>query len=250
MCAHQPSPIESRPGAGVFPETRWSLILRAGTGGSPQSADALESLCRAYWPPLYAFVRRRGFSVHEAQDLVQEFLARLLERRDLDRVEPAKGRFRSFLLASMNHYLANEWERARRQKRGSGRPIFSLSQALEEGEPGLEAASDATPETEFERRWAETVIQRTLTRLREEWNRRYQPQHFDVLKTFLIEDRGSAPFAQTSHQLGVSESALKSVVHRLRRRYREVFYDEIAQTVGTPDEAEEEIRHLLSVLAR
>lgn len=242
------SPIESRDGAAVFATTRWSVVLRAGVAPSPQSSEALETLCRTYWPPLYAFVRRRGYDVHEAQDMVQEFIARLLERQDLGTVDPSKGKFRSFLLASMSHFLANEWNRSQRQKRGGGKIIFSLDQALAEGVAGVEPASPTTPEREFERRWAETVIQRALERLRSEWERRYQARHFDDLKVFLLEERGASPFAGVASQLGITESALKSIVHRLRKRYRELFREEIAQTVDDPKEVDAEIRHLLEAL--
>lgn len=250
MSDRQPSPIESRAGGAAFPPTQWSVVLRAGQQRAPESSEALEHLCRTYWPPLYAFVRRRGFTVPEAQDLVQEFISTLLERQDLVEVAPSKGRFRSFLLAALNHFLANEWNRAQRQKRGGGKIIISLDQALAEGVPGVEPAAGTTPEQEYERRWVETLIQRALARLRAEWDRRYQPRHFDDLKVYLVGERGAAPFAETATRLGLTEPAVKSVVHRLRKRFGELFREEIAQTVASATEVEDELRHLFAVLAR
>lgn len=248
MPEKKPSPIESGGGAAVFATTRWSVVLRAGDSNQPHSSAALETLCRLYWPPLYAFVRRRGHDVHESQDLIQAFIVSLLERRDLSAVSPDKGKFRSFLLASLNHFLLNEWNRSQTQKRGGGKIIFSLDMALAEGMPGVEPAVAETPEKEFERRWAETVIENVLKRLREEWERRYQPRFFDDLKVYLLEERGSAPFAKTAQQMGITESALKSIVHRLRKRFRELFREEIAGTVEDPGQIEDEIRHLFSAL--
>ncbi|HAM73251.1 MAG TPA: RNA polymerase subunit sigma-24 [Verrucomicrobiales bacterium] len=244
-----PSPIESRPGAGAFASTQWSVILRAGEGSSPDAGEALEALCRTYWPPLYAYVRRRGHAVHEAQDLVQEFLSRLLGQGGLHGVDREKGRFRSFLLASMNHFLTNEWHRGQRQKRGGGRIHLSLDQALEEGVADVEPVTQFTPEKAFERRWAETVLRSALERLRSEWGERYQARHFDDLKGFLLEPRGAVPLAEVASRLGITEPALKSIVHRLRKRYGELFRQEVARTVGDPAEVEEEIRQLLAALS-
>ena len=244
----RPSPIESQGGAAVFATTHWSLVLRAASTHSPEASLALETLCRTYWPPLYAYVRRKGHSTHEAQDLVQEFISRLLAREDLAKVSQDRGKFRSFLLASMNHFLANEWDRSQSQKRGGGKTVFSLDQALEEGNPWGEPSSSQTPEREYERRWAETVIARTLTRLRAEWELRYQARHFDDLKGYLMDARGTTPFSEAAARLGITESALKSVVHRLRKRYRELFREEIAQTVEDASEVDGEIRHLLAAL--
>lgn len=248
MPERKPSPIESAAGAAAFATTRWSVVLGAGDSTLPQSSAALEMLCRLYWPPLYAFVRRRGHDVHESQDLIQSFLASLLERRDLSAVSPEKGKFRSFLLASLNHFLLNEWNRSQRQKRGGGKIILSLDMALAEGMPGVEPSVTETPEKEFERRWAETVIENVLKRLREEWERRYQPRYFDDLKVYLLEERGSVPFAVTAQQMGITESALKSIVHRMRKRFRELFREEIAGTLADPTLVEEEIRHLFAAL--
>lgn len=249
MPERKPSPIESGAGAAVFATTRWSLVLRAGDSQGPECSEALETLCRVYWPPLYSFVRRKGYEVHESQDLIQGFIASLLTRRDLQGVHPAKGKFRSFLLASLNHFLLNEWNHSQRQKRGGGQQIFSLDFALAEGLPGVEPAVQETPEKEFERRWAETVVQQVLKRLREEWERRYQPRFFDDLKVYLLEDRGTSPFAETAQRMGITESALKSIVHRLRKRFRELFREEIANTLEDPTQVEEEIRQLFAALS-
>lgn len=234
-------------GARQFVTTHWSVVLRAGGAGSTQSAGALAELCRAYWYPLYAFVRRQGHSPANAQDLTQEFFARLLEGDALKTADPQKGRFRSFLLALLKRMLVSEWRREHRQKRGGGAAVFSLDEQEAEDRYRFEPADAVTPETVFERRWAETVLERVLTRLEAE--SQGHALGFASLQPYLVEDKGTAPFAQTAAKLGVTEPALKAVVYRLRVRYGEIFREEIAHTVEKPEEVEEEIRHLLAILA-
>lgn len=230
-----------------FATTHWSLVLRARQDWSAASVEALEQLCQAYWYPLYAFARRQGCASHEAQDLTQEFFTRLLSKNYLQMADPNRGRFRSFLLASFKHMMANEWRDATRQKRGGGARLFSLDEEQAEERYQLDQADMQTPERLFERRWAETTLSRVLDRLAAEYSG--HTFRFEDLKVFLIEARGSAPFADVASRLGVTESALKSLVYRMRRRYAELFRDEVAQTVEKPEEVEEEIGYMLTVLS-
>lgn len=241
------SGVENRAAAAGFQTTHWSMVLLAGRDTSAASAEALEKLCRAYWYPLYAFARRQGCNPEEAQDATQEFFSRLLARNQLQMADPNRGRFRSFLLASMKNQLANERRAASRQKRGGDVTTFSLDERQAEQRYLLEPAHSVTPETIFERRWAETILSRVLDRLEAEYNG--HTMRFVQLKIFLVEARGTAAFAEMAVQLGVTESALKSVVHRMRRRYADLFRDEVAQTIASPADLEDEIRHLLGVLA-
>ena len=229
-----------------FATTHWSVVLRAGDSQAPESDEALEKLCRAYWYPLYAYVRRQGYAPEDAQNLTQEFFARLLENKQLRTADPERGRFRSFLLTVLKRLLVTEWRYENRQKRGGDTLVFSLNELEAEDRYHHEPADTATPETLFERRWAETVLERVLARLEEEYRR--HALGFANLQPYLVEDKGAAPFAQTAARLGVTEAALKAVVYRLRCRYGELFREEIAHTVERPEEVEEEIRHLLAVL--
>src|SRR5436190_2017864 len=235
-------------GAKAFPATHWSVVLRAGQADSRIAQAALEELCSRYWYPIYSFLRRRGYSPEDAQDLAQEFFSRLLANRGLGTVDPARGRFRSFLLVSLKNLLANEWNRAHTQKRGGGAILFSLDEKTAEDRYRLEPPDNATPETIFERRWAETLLERVLLRVRAEWNERDKQQRFDALKTFLTDRRRETSVAETAAKLGTTVPALRSVVHKLREIYRRVFLEELAQTVDGPDEVEDEVRHLFAVL--
>jgi RNA polymerase sigma-70 factor (ECF subfamily) len=247
----EPSPNrdEATPAVGQRPEfatTHWSLVLRASQRDAADSAAALEKLCRAYWFPLYAFARREGCRPEDAQDLTQEFFSRLLAREYLKMADPNRGRFRSFLLGAFKHMMANERRAASRIKRGGGTQVFSLDEQDAEGRYLSEPVEDRTPESIFERRWAETTLARVLDRLEAEYTG--HSLHFEDLKLFLVEAKGTAAFGAVAARLGVTESALKSVVHRMRRRYGELFRDEVAQTVADPAETQEEIRHMLAVL--
>lgn len=235
--------------AGVFASTHWSVVRRAGTATTVESMAALDRLCRQYWQPLYYFVRRRGYNEPDAQDLTQGFFARLLEKGSIGLADQARGRFRTFLLTAMQNYLANEWDRANRQKRGGGQPSVSLDHP-EIAEAGYQMLppDTASPDQLYERRLAQAVLEAVLRRLREEFDGRGGRGKFDVLKEFLFSDRGEVSYAETAARLGLSESAAKSAIYRLRQRYGELFAEEIAQTVERPEEINDEIRHLLAVL--
>ncbi|MBI4659872.1 MAG: sigma-70 family RNA polymerase sigma factor [Verrucomicrobia bacterium] len=229
-----------------FASTHWSVVLLAGPEHSPQSAAALEKLCRAYWYPLYSFTRRQGYGAHEAADLTQEFFSHLLATNALASVSPARGKFRSFLLASLKNLLANEWHRARRQKRGGGAQLFSLDEEAAEGRYQLDPADASTPDKIFERRWAETILSRALDRLRQECDGSEKTRRFDEVKTFLLGEKGTDTLAGAAARLNLSLAAAKGLVHRLRRRFREGIRDEIAQTVARPEEIDQEIRDLFA----
>ncbi len=230
-----------------FATTHWSVVLAAGQQALPQAAEALENLCRTYWYPLYAFVRRRGYSPEDAEDLTQGFLASLLSTRGLDSVHPAKGRFRSFLLASLNHFLANEWDKARTLKRGGGQPAISLDTA--ETRYRAEPREDMSPDRIFERQWARTLLAQVAARLREDYQTAGKGPLFNVLQVYLSGEKGLTPYRETAGQLGLGLDALKKAVERLRRRYGELLREEIAHTVSDPAEVDEEIRYLRSVVA-
>jgi RNA polymerase sigma factor (sigma-70 family) len=237
------------PGAGKFALTHWSVVLAAGSSDSTHAREALETLCRTYWHPIYAFIRRQGHGPHDAQDLTQEFFARLLEKNSLGGVDRAKGRFRSFLLTCLKHFLANEWDKAGAQKRGAHPVLIPINVPSAESAYGLEPAEKVTAETLFERRWALTLLGEVLTRLRVEYAREGKAAAFEQLKSTLTGERRGVPYAEIGARLGMSEGAVKVAVHRLRQRYREILRQEIAHTVSGPEEVEEEIRALFSVLS-
>jgi RNA polymerase sigma-70 factor (ECF subfamily) len=234
--------------SGRFATTHWSLIARAQDAAAPEARAALSSLCQLYWYPLYAFIRRRGAAVAEAQDLTQEFFARLLEKDFLANVEPGKGRFRSFLLAACKHFLANERDRARAQKRGGGRAPVSLDLHNAEDRYLLEPAHDLTAEKLFERRWALTLLDQVLARLRAEYEQAGKSALFEGLKNSLAAGEAATPYAKLAGQLNMSEGAVKVAAHRLRRRYRQLLREEIARTVPDPANVDEEIRDLFQAL--
>ena len=234
----------------AFVTTHWSLVLTAGRNDTVRAHDALAKLCATYWYPLYAYVRRRGRSPEDAQDLTQEFFARLLERNWLERADQEKGRFRSFLLSAMNHFLADEWDKARAQKRGGGVTPLPLQFDTAETRYTHEPADKVTPEQNFERRWALTLLDEVLRRLRAEYVEEGRAELFAALHPCLVGDRTAQPYAELAEKLGVSEGTVKAAVHRLRQRYRQVLRAEIAQTVAGPGEVDEELRHLFAILAR
>ena len=210
---------------------------------------ALARLCETYWYPLYAYARRRGYSVEDAQDLTQEFFARVLQRHWLADADQAKGRFRTFLLTAMERFLANEWDKARALKRGGGQPNVPLQLDTAETRYGIEPADMHTPEQAFEYRWALTLLDEVVRQLGTEFQRRGQAELFNALKPCLVGDGSAQPYAQLASTLGMEEGAIKVAVHRLRRRYRELLRAEIANTVAAPIEVETEMRHLFQVLA-
>jgi RNA polymerase sigma-70 factor (ECF subfamily) len=234
----------------AFATTRWSVVLSTLDGDPGRARLALEQLFVTYWYPLYAFLRRRGHQPADAEDLVQGFIAHVLERDSLRSVNADKGRFRSYLLACLNHFVADTAARAGRLKRGAGRAPLSLDAAAAERRYGLEPADPATPEQLYERRWALTLLDTVLQRLEGEAEESGRGELFRQIKGVLVGDRSGSPYARLSEQLGLSVAALAVTVHRLRRRYRELVREEIAHTVSHPAEVDEEMRHLFQVLAR
>jgi len=232
-----------------FQTTHWSLVLQAGGGSGPAAQEALARLCETYWYPLYAFVRRSGFDADSAQDLTQEFFARVLERDDLRLVSPARGRFRSFLLASLKHFLANERDRARAKKRGGGQPLLPLEVETAEGRYQREPPDPVTPEVVFERQWALTLLEQTYARLAAEQQEAGRQEAFARLKGTLTGDSAVA-YAQLASELGTTEGAVKVAIHRLRRRFGELLREQIGETVETPGEIDDEIRYLFAALER
>jgi RNA polymerase sigma-70 factor (ECF subfamily) len=231
-----------------FAITRWSIVLRAGRADDAGAQDALERLCRAYWYPLYAHVRRRGHSAADAQDLTQGFFARLLERQTLAFADPARGRFRSFMLTALDHFVADEWNRSRAQKRGGGREPVSIDAALAEKRSDMEPVDDEAPDKAFDRRWALAVLDSVLARLEDEYRRTGRGDVFEALRPALAGPRETLPYSELARQLGQTEGAVKIAVHRLRKRYRVILEDTIADTVTSRAEAEEEMRHLFRSL--
>jgi RNA polymerase sigma factor (sigma-70 family) len=235
-------------GAEFFATTHWSVVLTAQGVDARRAQAALAQLCQAYWYPLYAFVRRQGYRPEDAQDLTQEFFARLLAANSLAGVHPEKGRFRSFLLASLKYFLANEWDRAHAAKRGGGQALLSLDDSEAENRYRLEPADTLSADRIFERRWALTLLEQVLQRLRQDYTQAGKEVLFEELKGALVGASATAPYVQMAGRLNMSEGAVKVAVHRLRRRYRELLRQEIAQTVASETEVEDEIRHILAIL--
>ncbi len=236
--------------AGWFATTHWSVVLAAGQGAEPRAAEALEELCQAYWYPLYAFLRRQGHSVEDAQDLVQAFLCHLLERGILQVADPRRGRFRSFLLGTLKHFVSDETKKLEAQKRGGGQPLISLNWADVEGRFQQEPADEASPDRLFERRWATTVLDRALDRLQTECVAGKRQDQFEQLQDFITGEKGPVSYAEAAARLGISLSAVKSAILRLRRRYHEIVREEVSQTVSSLGEVEDELRYLLHVFSR
>ena len=246
-----PGPGTPRVPAGCFVTTHWSVVLAAGRSDTTRAQAALEKLCRAYWFPLYAYARRRGHSVEDAQDLTQEFFARVLEHHWLARADQAKGRFRTFLLTAMERFLANEWDKVRALKRGGGHRNIPIQLDTAETRYGVEPAADTrTPEQAFEYRWAMALLDEVVGQLEGEFRGRDQGDLFAALKPCLVGDRASQPYVELARKLDMEAGAVKVAVHRLRQRYRELLRAEIAQTVTTPEEVEEELRFLFRAAAR
>jgi RNA polymerase sigma-70 factor (ECF subfamily) len=228
-----------------FPTTLWTVVLHAGRDEPAQARAALAQLCQGYWYPLYSFIRRRGYSPHDAEDLTQSFFAHLLEKRGLGRVDPEQGRFRTFLLAALKNFLANDWDRTQARKRGGGQTIVSLEQGSAESRYQLEPSHDLTPERHFERQWALTLLDHVLAALRDEYHADGKGDLFEELKAVIAGQ--PAAYAEMAVRLRRSEGAIKVAVHRLRHRYRELMRARIAATVGEGD-VEDELHHLLEVL--
>jgi RNA polymerase sigma factor (sigma-70 family) len=235
-------------GPSDFPITRWTLVVAAGDSQRKEAHSALASLCEGYWYPLYAYVRRRGYPADQAQDLTQEFFVRVLDGRYLDRADPEKGRFRAFILTSLKFFLADEADRNRAQKRGGGN-LLSIEISSGEERYQRDPAHNETPERIFERRWALSVLDRVVEKLRNEFVHHGRPEHFERLKVFLL-GQSDAPYATLAREMNTSEGALKVAIHRLRKRYRDLFRQEIADTVADPAEVESELHFLAAVLTR
>lgn len=230
-----------------FTTTHWSVVLAAGQD-TPDGRQALEPLCRTYWYPLYAYVRRRGYEPEEARDFTQSFFARLLEKDLLARASPERGRFRSFLLTAMQHFLADERDRASALKRGGGQSILSWEELTPEARYAAEPAENCSPDKLFERRWALTILDQAWNRLGEEYRAEGKGELFERLRQFISAEGSGLAYAEAATVLGMVENTVKSHVHRMRRRYRGLLRAEIAQTVADPADVADEIRHLLAVL--
>jgi RNA polymerase sigma factor (sigma-70 family) len=235
--------------ARAFVTTRWSVVLAASRGESKRADEALETLCRAYWYPLYAFARRHGHTPEDAQDLTQAFFARLLEKKYLGLADPKRGKFRCFLLSSLKHFLVNEWEKAGVQKRGGDVEFVPLDSEAAETRYQFEPAHALAPDKIFERRWALILLERVLAELRDEYATAGREAFFDQLKPALTGEKTSLSYAALATQLNMSEGSVKVAVHRLRRRYRALFRSEVADTVANPNEVEQELRHIVAVLS-
>lgn len=228
--------------------THWSVVLGAGQKDTTRAQDALGRLCQTYWYPLYAYVRQRGHSPQDAQDLTQEFFARLLAKKTLREINREGGKFRSFLLTAMNHFLVDEWRKLKAEKRGAGQ-IISLDGREAETRYGHEPVDKITPEKLFEQNWALTLLDTVYTRLESEYEEQGKGAQFEALRFCLTGERSQAPYAELAKQLGMAENTVKTLVHRLRRRYRELLREEVGQSVANQGEAEEELRCLFRALA-
>jgi RNA polymerase sigma factor (sigma-70 family) len=244
---HNHGPTDSR--GGVFATTHWSVVLQAGDTDSPQTQEAMETLCRAYWAPLYACVRRQGYAVDDAQDLTQNFFARLLGKNSLRHADADRGRFRAFLLTALKHFMANEWVKSRAAKRGGALMPVSLDAVSAEESYRAEPVDQLSPERLYERRWAATLLERVLEQLRHEFVAADKRELFEALKLYTWGESGVTSYADLAAQFGMSEGAVKVAAHRLRERYRELLRAEVARTVAEPNEVDDELRHLLSVIS-
>ena len=248
MKASSPARAEPATCQGAFRTTHWSVVLAARKQDEPAAREALANLCTTYWYPLYAFVRRQGFAPHEAEDLTQGFFYRFLQRNSLIQVNPAAGKFRSFLLACLKHFLANERARAHSQRRGGGCPAIPLEGGAAETRYSLEPAEEVTPEVLFDRHWAFAVLERTLEALRQEYAGRDKGVAFEELEGFLPCGRGSASRGELAAKHGINANAVDVAIHRLRQRFGALLRQQVAETVSSAGEVDGEIRYLISVL--
>ena len=241
--------MDSTHGQSGFATTHWSVVLAAGNQASPNYTRALSALCETYWYPLYAYLRRRGYDKQQAEDYTQDFFAALLERQGVGKADPKLGKFRSFLLASLKNFLADEWGRKQAQKRGGGIKVSPLD--FDDGETryGREPADDLSAEKLFERSWAQAILAQAMTKLKAEFAAEGKQDSFEHLKTYLTAQEEAAPYREAAAALNMTEGAVKVAVHRLRRRYGELVRREIAQTVATAEQVEEEMNALYAALA-
>jgi RNA polymerase sigma factor (sigma-70 family) len=237
-------------GQPLFATTHWSVVLTAAKEDAPEAAAALERLCRTYWYPLYVFVRRRGHSPEDAQDLTQQFFALFLHKEYFRLADRARGRFRTFLLHALEHFLINEWKRAQRAKRGGGTTPISLDVQDAEHRYARELVTTLTPDRAYEKQWAATLLEQVLSALREEYAAAGSSRVFAELADLLWGKDGSVSFAEIGNRLSMTEGAARGAMHRLRTRYREQLRREVAQTVSEPGEVDEELRYLITVVSQ
>ena len=243
MTSESSTPGTTAPGD-IFATTHWTVVVAAGKRSTPQSDRALEELCRTYWFPLYAYVRRHGHTKEDAEDLTQAFFARLLQKNFLAGLDSAKGKFRAFLLAALKHFLANEWDKARTQKRGGGAATLSLDWQTADTKFQVANVTEPSPDRVFDREWALALLAKVIERLQTECDTEGKGKLFEHLKIFLTAGKGELSHAEAAQKLGMDEIAVRVTVHRLRKRYRQLLRDEIAQTLADPGTVDEELRAL------
>jgi RNA polymerase sigma factor (sigma-70 family) len=246
--SHQTAPPNEPAAPAAFVTTHWSAVLRAGYGSTSEARAALEELCCAYWYPVYAYVRRRGHLPEDAKDLTQSFFLRLLSQKSFAHADPKLGRFRSFILGALDHFLVSEWKRVNAEKRGGGRAILSLDWAAAENRFDLEPADTTTPDKIFDKQWATALLDKVLAELEKEYVA--EKDLFQTLKQTLAGRRETQPYAELAKRLGMSEGAIRVAVHRLRKRYRALLQAEIGRTVSSPEEAKEELAYLFKSLSQ
>jgi len=249
MAEDNPASRESGHRAAVFATTHWSAVLQAGGEFSPEAQEALGKLCQGYWYPLYVHVRRLGWAEEDAKDLTQQFFARFLERKYIERADPERGRFRSFLLTSLKRFLADEWDKSRTQKRGGGQQVISWDGFDPEERYRHEPSGQLSPEHIYEKRWAGILLDGVLAQLRNEYQKAGRNGEFDQLKSFVWGDGHGGTYAEVAARMDVEENAVKVSVHRLRKRFREQLRLEVLKTVSSPEEVDAELRHLRSLLS-
>ena len=249
MTTEHPSDSDASAPRDIFATTRWTVVLTAGQRHTPQSDEALGQLCRTYWFPLYAYVRRRGHTKADAEDSVQAFFARFLAKNYLEGLSAERGRFRAFLLASLKNFLINEWKKSQRLKRGGGDTVLSLDWETADTKFQVADSTEPSPDKAFDREWAVTLLATVIERLRAECAADGKAKQFDQLKIFLTAGKGAVPHADVARSLGMDEGAVRVVVHRLRKRYRELLRDEIAHTLADPAQVDEEMRALFGAFA-
>jgi RNA polymerase sigma factor (sigma-70 family) len=237
-------------GQSLFATTHWSVVLAAAGENSQEAATALETLCRQYWYPLYAFAQRLGHPPSDAEDIIQSFLSNLLEKRSLQYADPLRGRFRTFLLASLKHFMTNQWQRQRTARRGGDVPAFSLDQLGPEQLYAREIAHTLTPDQLYDQAWALNVLARARARLRDDYARREQAERFRLLESFLPGETSELTYAEAGRQLGLSEGSVKAEVHRLKHRYRSFLRAAVMPTVARLEDVDEELRELTQALSR
>ena len=248
MTSEHSTPASTAPGD-IFATTHWTVVLAAGQRHTPQSDGALEELCRTYWFPLYAYVRRRGHTKEDAEDFVQEFFARFLEKNYLAGLSAERGRFRAFLLAALKHFLANEWDKAQAQKRGGGAAHLSLDWQTADTKFQVAATNEPSPDKAFDREWALALLAKVIERLQQECAADGKAKLFEQLKIFLTAGKGALSHTDAAKKLGMDETAVRVAVHRLRKRYRQLLRDEISQTLADESQVDEEMRALFGAFA-